>query len=41
MKLGTKIKIAKTALKAGIMFGPFGTVKTLYGIYSAVKTLRK
>lgn len=41
MKLGTKIKIAKTALKAGIMFGPFGTLKTIHKIYELSKFLRK
>lgn len=41
MKTSTKIKIAKTVVEAGIMFGPFATVKTLYGIYSTVKSLRK
>ena len=41
MKLGTKIKIVKTVAKAGIMFGPFGTVKKLHAVYEISKLIRK
>ena len=41
MNLGTKIKIAKMAVKVGIMFGPFSTLKTIHKVYEIGKMLRK
>lgn len=41
MKTSTKIKIAKTVVEAGIMFGPFATLKTIHKLYTIAKIARR